>query len=45
MQLARSAVRYYTEVTGNPWSKFYDDLDVALSSPVEEQMGEICGQG
>lgn len=41
MQLARSAVRYYTEVTGNPWSKFYDDLDVALSSPVEEQMGEI----
>ena len=41
MKLAKQAVAYYTNVTGNSWSKFYDDLDEAISLPIETQEGEM----
>lgn len=41
MKLAKKAVGYYTSVTGQPWSKFYDDLDEALSGNLNEQSGEL----
>lgn len=41
MKLAKSAVAYYTQVTGNVWSKFYDDLDEALSGNLDEQEGDL----
>ena len=41
MKLAKSAVTYYTDVTGNPWSKFYDDLDEAMASDITTQTGDL----
>lgn len=41
MKLAKAAVGYYTDVTGNDWSKFYDDVDVAMSGKLEEQTGDL----
>lgn len=41
MKLAKQAVAYYTDVTGNKWSQFYDYLDEALSAPLETQTGEL----
>lgn len=41
MKLAKQAVGYYTGVTGNQWSKFYDDLDEAMAGNLEEQTGDL----
>lgn len=40
MRLAKQAVAYYTAVTGNKWSQFYDRLDESLALPLETQTGE-----
>lgn len=40
MDVAKQAVLYYTDVTGNKWSDFYDKLDDVLSLPIETQKGE-----
>lgn len=41
MKLAKCAVSYYVEVTGNDWSKFYENLDEAMNGILEEQTGEL----
>lgn len=41
MKLAKEAVSYYVDVTGNPWSSFYDKLDEAMSGDLETQTGDI----
>ena len=41
MKLAKLAVAYYVETTGNEWSKFYDNLDTAMNGKIEEQSGEL----
>ena len=41
MKLAKQAVAYYTTVTGNKWSQFYDNLDEDLQMPIETQTGEL----
>lgn len=41
MNLAKSAVLYYTTVTGNPWSKFYDDLDEAMKGDLATQSDDL----
>ena len=41
MKLAKEAVEYYTSVTGNVWSSFYDKLDEAMSGVLEEQTGDL----
>lgn len=41
MKLAKVVVNYYTEITGNVWSKFYDNLDLALANDIDEQDGEL----
>lgn len=38
MKVAKQAVQYYTMITGNEWSSFYDKLDIALSK--ENPTGE-----
>lgn len=40
MKIAKSAVAYYTRVTGNPWTSFFDRLDESVGTPLEEQTGE-----
>ena len=39
MKLAKEAVMYYTLVTGNKWSTFYDNLDTALAE--ENPTGDL----
>lgn len=39
MKIAKQAVMYYTMVTGNTWSTFYDKLDEALSA--ENPTGDL----
>lgn len=41
MKFAKQAVKYYTLVTGNVWSKFYDDMDEALSGDLNDQTGDL----
>lgn len=41
MKLAKEAVSYYVDVTGQPWSSFYDKLDEAMSAPLVEQSGDL----
>ena len=41
LKVAKEAVYYYTVVTGNDWSEFYNKLDEALSSSLSEQTGEL----
>lgn len=41
MKLAKLAVAYYVETTGNDWSQFYTDLDEALAGNLEEQTGDL----
>ena len=41
MKLAKEAVSYYVDVTGQPWSTFYDKLDDAMSANLSEQSGEL----
>lgn len=41
MKLAKEAVAYYVEVTGNQWSSFYDKLDDAMSGKLEDQTGDL----
>lgn len=39
MKIAKQAVQYYTMITGNEWSTFYDNLDIALSE--ENPTGDL----
>ena len=39
MKVAKQAVQYYTLVTGNEWSTFYDNLDTALAE--ENPTGDL----
>lgn len=39
MKVAKQAVQYYTIVTGNEWSTFYDNLDTALAE--ENPTGDL----
>lgn len=39
MEVAKQAVLYYTMITGNVWSSFYDKLDTALST--ENPTGDL----
>ena len=41
MEVAKQAVKYYTQVTGNVWSDFYDKLPIALGTDIEQQSGEM----
>ena len=41
MNLAKQVIAYYVKVTGNKWSTFYDNLDEAISMPLEMQTGEL----
>lgn len=41
MKLAKEAVSYYVDVTGNTWSSFYDKLDDAMAGRLEEQTGDL----
>lgn len=41
MKLAKEAVAYYVDVTGNPWSSFYDLLDEAMAGDLETQTGAV----
>ena len=38
MKVAKQAVQYYTMITGNEWSSFYDKLAIDLSQ--ENPTGE-----
>lgn len=40
-KMAVAVVSYYVDVTGNAWSKFYDDLDEAMSKDLSEQTGDL----
>lgn len=39
MKVAKQAVMYYTMITGNDWSEFYNKLDMAMST--ENPTGEL----
>ena len=39
MKVAKQAVQYYTMITGNEWSTFYDNLDSALAE--ENPTGDL----
>lgn len=41
MKLAKLAVAYYVETTGNDWSQFYTDLDEALRGSLDDQTGDL----
>ena len=41
MKVAIQAVSYYHDVTGNPWSDFYDKLDTAMSEDLSVQDDEM----
>ena len=41
MKVAKQAVSYYHDVTGNPWSDFYDKLDTAMSEDLSVQDDEM----
>lgn len=41
MRLAKDAVSYYCQVTGNEWNEFFNKVDDAVSVPIETQTGEL----
>lgn len=41
LKVAKEAVSYYTAVTNNDWSEFYNKLDEALSSDLVSQTGDL----
>lgn len=41
MKLAKEAVAYYVDVTGNSWSSFFDNLDEAMAGNLVEQTGDM----
>ena len=53
MKVAKQAVKYYCDVTGNDWSSFYSNLDQALAEPsptgelwlIKHLMDEIIKSG
>lgn len=41
MKIAKQAVAYYCLQTGNDWSEFFNKLDEAVQTPMEQATGEI----
>jgi len=41
MKLAKQAIGFYVRCSGNKWSTFFDNLDIALAGNLNEQTGEM----
>lgn len=41
LKVAKEAVLYYTAITNNDWSDFYNKLDEALADDITKQTGEL----